>query len=73
MTPTPTPIPISPIRRARGWHTEPCPARHPTLDLGCQRPQKWLAQQYPGHRQHVWRGEMAEVRTEVAWHQDVTR
>lgn len=62
------------------WREEPCPAElvvgaldHPGAArlLGrtftCQRPQKWAGDRYPGHRLHIWRGEIDGKPAELTW------
>jgi hypothetical protein len=65
--------------RATRWREEPCPAELYVVpddqQLGrtftCQRPQKFAGDRYPGHRQHIWRGEIDDKRTEITWQADL--
>jgi len=63
------------------WREEPCPAElaiggldHPlhvvppgVRTFPCQRPQKFAGDRYPGHRVHLWRGDIDGKPAELTW------
>lgn len=56
---------------AKGWRTEPCPAR---LELPwgsegftCQRPRQWQADTERAHLLHLWRGVIDGRKAEITW------
>lgn len=53
--------------RAVRWREQPCPVTHPTIPVTCEKKQKWAGDNWPGHKQHMWRGELGGCRTEIAW------
>jgi hypothetical protein len=61
------------------WHREPCPAQLVVVGghrasgdpvgrtFTCQRPQKWAGDRWPGHRVHLWQGEIDGKPAELTW------